>query len=703
MKIFGITADSPVGEQRAALEELIDHGFSIFPVRPDKKPFVAWKCFQDRPPDYEQLHRWLSQFPDCGFGLTTGGQVSVVDLDTPEAIQYAQENLPPTPVKQSTPRGGEHWFYRAMPPDVTISAGEGIDIRGPGGYVVIAPTRGYVMTCESPTGSFSFDDLRRLEARHIQMIEDYRRAQKIPTSIASTDQRVVKGERNTALTKAVGGFVAQGLRGEALFKKAQEANDQFDPPLEQPEVRAVCASIVRTDERNRTTITQRSEDPRTDTANANRLVGNFGDSLAFTPELGWLVWNGRVWEPDRNLPQEHAKQTAVGIYDEVIQRGGDRELEAWAKQSQNANRIDAMLKLAKSDPEIYRHADEFDTDREFLNVGNGLLDLGSGRLYPHDEGFQCTNLTEVTYDESAKCPRWLEFLGEVIRDVELIEFVRRSVGYSLSGFTNEQVLFFLCGAGANGKSIFLNVLLELLGSYGKTTGADTIMRHTAAHHDDLARLHKARVVAVAEIEEGSRLREARVKDLTGEDTVAARFLYRESFEFEPRFKLWLRGNHKPTVQGSEEGIWRRIAIIPFDRVIPVEQRDPNLGEKLSAEMPGILRWAVEGFAAWKAGGLKAPPIVTAAVRDYREESDETQSFLDECCDVGQGDYQARSSALANSYTYWASQGGHEKLSNKALTARLQRMGFQKVRLADGVVWRAIRLKPNAFGQLLEGM
>ena len=702
MKIFSITADSPVGEQRAAHEELIDHGHSIFPVRPDKKPFVPWKCFQDRPPSHEQFYKWLSQFPGCRFGLVTGRQVSVVDLDTPEAIQYAQENLPPTPVTQSTPRG-EHRFYGPMPPDVTISAGEGIDIRGPGGYVVIAPAPGYVMTCESPTGSFSFDDLPRLEARHIQMIEDYRRAQKIPTSIASTDQPIVEGERNTALTRVVGRFVAKGLRGEALFKKALKVNDQFDPPLEQPEVRAVCASIVRTDERNRTTITQRSEDPRTDTANANRLVGNFGDSLAFTPELGWLVWNGRVWEPDRNLPQEHAKQTAVGIYDEVIQRGGDRELEAWAKQSQNANRIDAMLKLAKSDPEIYRHADEFDTDREFLNVGNGLLNLESARLYPHNQDFQCTNLTEVTYDESAKCPRWFEFLDEVFDNVQLIEFVQRSVGYSLSGFTNEQVLFFLCGAGANGKSIFLNVLLELIGSYGKTTGADTIMRHTAAHHDDLARLHKARVVAVAEIEEGSRLREARVKDLTGEDTVAARFLYRESFEFEPRFKLWLRGNHKPTVQGSEEGIWRRIAIIPFDRVIPVEQRDPNLGEKLSAEMPGILRWAVEGFAAWKAGGLKAPPIVTAAVRDYREESDETQSFLDECCDVGQGDYQARSSALANSYTYWASQGGHEKLSNKALTARLQRMGYQKVRLADGVVWRAIRLKPNAFGQLLEGM
>ena len=702
MKIFGITADSPVGEQRAALEELIDHGHSIFPVRPDKKPFVPWKCFQDRPPSHELFSAWLSQFPGCRFGLVTGRQVSVVDLDTPEAIQWAQGNLPPTPLKQSTPRG-EHWFYGPMPPDVTISAGEGIDIRGPGGYVVIAPAPGYVMTCESPTGSFSFDDLRGLEARVIWMIEDYRRAQKIPTSIASTDQPIVEGERNTALTRVVGRFVAKGLRGEALFKKALKVNDQFDPPLEQPEVRAVCASIVRTDERNRTTITQRSEDPRTDTANANRLVGNFGDSLAFTPELGWLVWNGRVWEPDRNLPQEHAKQTAIGIYDEVIQRGGDRELEAWAKQSQNANRIEAMLKLAKSDPEIYRHADEFDTDREFLNVGNGLLDLESARLYPHNQDFQCTNLTEVTYDESAKCPRWLEFLGEVFHNAELIEFVQRGVGYSLSGFTNEQVLFFLCGAGANGKSIFLNVLLELIGSYGKTTGADTIMRHTAAHHDDLARLHKARVVAVAEIEEGARLREARVKDLTGEDTVAARFLYRESFEFEPRFKLWLRGNHKPTVQGSEEGIWRRIAIIPFDRVIPVEQRDPNLGEKLSAEMPGILRWAVEGFAAWKAGGLKAPPIVTAAVRDYREESDETQSFLDECCDVGQGDYQARSSALANSYTYWASQGGHEKLSNKALTARLQRMGYQKVRLADGVVWRAIRLKPNAFGQLLEGM
>ena len=258
MKIFGITADSPVGEQRAALEELIDHGFSIFPVRPDKKPFVAWKCFQDRPPDYEQLHRWLSQFPDCGFGLTTGGQVSVVDLDTPEAIQYAQENLPPTPVKQSTPRGGEHWFYRAMPPDVTISAGEGIDIRGPGGYVVIAPTRGYVMTCESPTGSFSFDDLPRLEARLIQMIEDYRRAQKIPTSIASTDQRVVKGERNTALTKAVGGFVAQGFAAKRFSKKHKRRTISLILPWSNQRfvlyVQALCARTNGTEQRLRSVL-----------------------------------------------------------------------------------------------------------------------------------------------------------------------------------------------------------------------------------------------------------------------------------------------------------------------------------------------------------------------------------------------------------------------------------------------------------------
>ena len=300
MKIFSITADSPVGEQRAALEELIDHGHSIFPVRPDKKPFVPWKCFQDRPPSHEQLYRWLSQFPRCRFGLVTGGQVSVVDLDTPEAIQYAQENLPPTPLKQSTPRG-EHWFYGPMPPDVTISAGEGIDIRGPGGYVVIAPAPGYVMTCEDATGSFSFDDLRGLEARHIQMIEDYRRAQKIPTSIASTDQPVVEGERNTALTRMVGRFVAQGFRSEALFKKAQEANDQFDPPLEEPEVRGVVESILRTDQRNRTTISQGSEDPQTDIHESEPLpdwVIEMNEKHGVVVEAGkTTVLNIKDWDP----------------------------------------------------------------------------------------------------------------------------------------------------------------------------------------------------------------------------------------------------------------------------------------------------------------------------------------------------------------------------------------------------------------------
>ena len=301
MKIFGITADSPHAEQRAALEELIEHGVSIFPVRPDKKPFVSWKCFQDRTPSHGELAAWLRQFPGCGFGLVTGRQVSVVDLDTPEAIQWAQENLPATRVKQSTPRGGEHWLYGPMPPDVTISAGEGLDVRSRGGYVVIAPAPGYVMTCENATGSFSFDDLPRLETRDIQMIEDYRRAQKIPTSIASTDQPVVEGERNTALTRVVGRFVAKGFRGEALFKKALKANLEFDPPLEQPEVRAVCASIVRTDQRNRTTISQRSEDPQIDTHESEPLpdwVIEMNEKHGVVVEAGkTTVLNIKDWDP----------------------------------------------------------------------------------------------------------------------------------------------------------------------------------------------------------------------------------------------------------------------------------------------------------------------------------------------------------------------------------------------------------------------
>jgi len=277
-------------------------------------------------------------------------------------------------------------------------------------------------------------------------------------------------------------------------------------------------------------------------------------------------------------------------------------------------------------------------------------------------------------------------------DQAVIDYLQRAVGYSLTGITNEQCLFFCLGRGRNGKSVFIEAVQAMMGEYGLNSTTQTVMKKSGGIPNDVARLRGARFVALNETGEGQQFDEPLLKDLTGGDTMTAKFLYKEFFDFTPQCKLWIRGNHLPILVGTDEGIWRRLRIIPFSVQIPDSQCDPDLLDKLRANLPGILRWAIEGCMKWQASGLAAPPTVIDAVSEYRQDSDPVRRFLDECC-VLDPDAVVPATALYQAYRVWATQAGEIKLSQFKFGRSLSSRGFERRKISIKVYY-GLALKPG---------
>ena len=430
----------------------------------------------------------------------------------------------------------------------------------------------------------------------------------------------------------------------------------------------------------------------TDIANAGRFAIQHGDSVRFTPERGWFVWDGRRWAVDDKCirVQELAKQTALSIFDEIKAAPDRNAMMAHAKRSQSRRAIESMLWLARSEPGIPARLTEFDSDGWLLNVANGTLELRTGQLRPHRREDLISNLSNIAFDPNAEAERWDEFLWRVTdRNDELYAYLRRFVGYLLVADVSDQSLHFLYGLGANGKSVFCEVLQHLLGDYAVTVSPDLIMlRRHGGIPNDVARLRGVRAALMNETSQGSRFDEAKLKDLTGGDTLTARFLHQEFFDFRPSHRILIRGNHKPAIAGTDEGIWRRLRLVPFTVQIPPEEQDRDLLKKLEAELPGILRWAVDGCLEWQREGLKPPAIITEAVRQYREDSDTLGRFIAEHCTVRKL-AQVKSSVFFQRYQQFAEQAGERWVAMKDLPQEMQRRGFDWKRTKEGGLFLGI--------------
>jgi putative DNA primase/helicase len=419
----------------------------------------------------------------------------------------------------------------------------------------------------------------------------------------------------------------------------------------------------------------------------------------------WIHWNGTRWE--WAVLGEHmvlAKEVADWILSEAshlfAKTGGQsNKLMKFAMALQSLSRLEAMVELAKSETGVtVGHLSDLDSNPWLLGVRNGVVDLKSGVLLAPDPAMLITRQVAADYDREAQCPCWLTFLDEIFQDdKDTIEFVQRALGYTLTGITTEEVLFICYGHGANGKSVFANVIGSILGDYGQTAPPSllTVRRDgDAGPRNDIARLCGARLVQINELNQGDRLDEQVVKMLAGREVLSARFLHKEFFDFWPTAKPWLRTNHRPVVVGEDDGIWRRLMLIPFLRKIPEGSRDRWLESRLMAERNGILAWLVQGCLDWQRDGLKPSPLVRRESAAYRKDSDLLGEFLDERVTYDPN-AKIEQSVLFQRYKGWNEANGTRYGSKAAFTRKLAERGYADsksngkryylgLRLAEGV-------------------
>jgi len=434
----------------------------------------------------------------------------------------------------------------------------------------------------------------------------------------------------------------------------------------------------------------------TDLGNAARLVHRHGRNLRYCwLWRKWLVWDGKRWvKDDTGEVYRLAKDTVASIYEEAAAALDDEDRKALAKhamRSEAGARIKEMVDLARSDVPVM--PDELDASPDLLNTERGTIELRTGELREHRRQDLITKLAPVEYRPDATAGAWDAFLERVLPGEELRGFVQRASGYSATGDASEQCMFINHGGGANGKSTFQEAIAAALGDYAMRAPTEMLLtKRSGGIPNDIARLKGSRFVASSETEEGRRLAESLIKDLTGQDTVTARFLWAELFEFTPTHKLWLSTNHKPEIRGTDNAIWRRIRLIPWTVTIPPAEQDKQLSTRLRGELPGILAWIVRGCLEWRREGLRAPDEVRRATGAYRAEMDVLAGFLAECCELDTGHWEYAKD-LYECYKRWCDENGERPEPQRKFGGRLGERGFHRDRGGSrgAGIWRGVRL------------
>jgi len=676
-----------------------------------------------------------------------------IDIDEPKGINgfyslaglidgagSGQALLPKVGPVQETPRGGQHYIFK-LPSDVKIPntaglLGPGLDLRSNGyictgdGYKWLPGHGPETPLTDAP--AWLLDRIRKLTEKPTEprTIAPVRNNGNDPTKsgdhwLQRALAMAVQGTRNQtgfwlgcqlrdsnvpqAEAELIASEYAARVPGSGYleFEAVNSIRSAYSAAARAPargngggiEKYGVEMAYVKSSLEHTTEPTDLSPTTPTpgvykldDIGNGERFIARHGHKLRYVLEWGWLVWNSKYWEKDRGRVATWAKETARSLFAEAANCESDQLREAivkFAKSSASQGKRAAMVDAGASEPGIPAAPEDFDINPWLLNVQNGILDLKTGELRPHDPQAMLIKIAGTYYDPEATCPRWKAFLQRVFDgDQELIEFVQRAVGYSMTGDIGEQCLFFLYGIGANGKSTFTGVIQDMLGDYGMKTRVETLMENKRdVITEEVAALNGVRFMLASELAEGQRLNEGLIKDLTGGDRLRARFLYHDSFEFKPIAKPWLYGNHKPVIKGDDEGVWRRPRLVPFNVVIPPEERDHELPAKLAAELPGILAWAVRGCLEYQNGGLKSPKAVTDATQAYRIESDIMGAFLGECT-ITDPDARAKAGELYKRYETWCKDSGEEKdkLTGTAFGRRMkEREGIDSTKVS-GHVW-----------------
>lgn len=727
--------------------DLVNKGFHVLPLhtsttagcscrRPDcdsigKHPRTR-NGLNDASTDAEQIWQWWQRWPDANIGVRTGGGVVLLDIDADkegyeslQSLEAALGALPHT-LCARTGGGGEHRYFRepagtAIPNSVG-RLGKGLDVRGERGYAVAPPSR----HASGAFYTFLDETAEMAELPAAWIAETTRRdpttLRDRPGPAASDDgatghgggrglereidavRNAAVGTRNDCLNRSAfragqlvtGGHLAEDDAHDALLRAA------LDSGLPQSEAERTLRSGLGAGKQAPPLAGLAGVRMLTDMGNAERLADRHGAQLRYVQAFRrFYVWDGSRFRPDdTGRAEQLAKDTVRSIYSEASlapDSPSRTKIASHGVGSERATRIRAMLDVVRSEQGIGVRPEELDRDPWKLNVANGTIDLRTGVLHPHDPADLITKLSPVAYDPGASCPTFESFLDRVMGgNDDLIRFLQRAAGYTLTADIREQVLFFFYGTGANGKTTFLNTLLAVLGEYGRQADPELLVsKRGDVHPTGVADLAGARLAVCTEVEQGKRLAEALVKQLTGGDRIKARFMRGDFFEFEPSHKLLLAANHKPVIRGIDHAIWRRILLIPFNVTIPDAEQDKDLPGKLRDELPGILAWAVRGCLTWQQIGLAPPDEVRVATNTYRAEMDTIGDFIAERCTVGDGE-RVMSKDVYSAYTDWCEGNGERPLSQRALGMRLAERGFQGTKDHAGRWWEGLSIPTYPF-------
>lgn len=604
-----------------------------------------------------------------------GPDFVVIDLDRKNGKDglAAWQKLHPEPVETLTaytPNNGTHLWFRTPKPlgNTSSKLAPGIDTRGVGGYVVCPPSK--IAEGEYRWGGPVDSPLAELPEAVLVALETHK-----PKSTKG-NAAVSEGSRNDTLFRLGCSLKARGLPDAAILADLLTVNKtQCSPPLSTNEVSQIWKSIQR----------YPKEYSLTEFGNAERFAARFAGEVFFVPEWKkWVVPDNGIWITDKYATRkQRMKSVASDILSEASEAESNKAakvLRSWHKRSLSASVIRNSLDLATSEPDIAALSDSFDRHPMLLVVENGIVNLETGDLQPHDLSLKLTKRAPVMWDDNAECHRWVEFLNRIFADnQEIIGYIQRLSGYILTGQAQEQVFPIFWGGGKNGKSTLLLVWRGILGRYAMHVQPEIIQdakRQPNAPSPSVARLRGARLVTTVETEGNHRLAESFIKQITGGDPIEARALYQESFEFIPNFKLVLATNHRPEIRGTDFAIWRRLHLVPFTEVISEKECIPDYHDVLLEEASGVLRWMVEGCLAWqkRERGLDAPEKVKAASKAYREEQDRVGQFLSYAFFYTEAIPRTE---VYSKYVEWIKVNGMRPLNASKFYQDLQERGFGK--------------------------
>jgi putative DNA primase/helicase len=415
------------------------------------------------------------------------------------------------------------------------------------------------------------------------------------------------------------------------------------------------------------------------------LVATHGHELRYCPQRGsWLAWNGHVWQWDDG--ETHREMIRV-LARELPE--SDKDWRMFKRRATSASGVAGIARLAQSDARVVAMVSDLDANPSELNTPAGIVDLRTGHTRPADPASLHTRSTRCAPDPAADASMWLMFLSQTFgNNAELVAYLQRLLGYSATGRVGAHVLPFAYGSGGNGKGVFLEAVSGVLGDYATTAPVGFLMKQPhAGHETEIARLAGARMVLCSEVNEGDQFDEAKVKQLTGGDTLTARFMRADHFSFRPTHHLWLMGNHKPEVRSGGRAFWRRLRLVPFLHEVSEERVIEDLQSVLSGEHgPAVLAWIVAGAAAYVGSGLRDPDSVVAATAEYAKDQDTVTRFVEDCCHIGGGDQvRTRTADVRQAYERWCTAGGETGVTPKALSTALRaRFGVEPVKGSKGV-------------------